>query len=707
MKKSTLWNGKIFAECVRRTWIPAVMMFLTAALCTCLIPIDCLTSSYNYYPDIHVLPVSKIILPANYLAIIMPVFLLSFLFSHLNSKKATDFYHSLPVSRTCYFLTSLSVVLMWSIAIFAVSFTVSACLYMSIYYFKVILSEFVLAFLGCVAISMLSAGAYLIAKALSGTWFSNLTLTIILLLGPRAVISVFTQLVSDGIWIVEANNVFALANPAYNLLYAGFTSHTANFTVLPEYVLYTSVLAVIFLVCAYFLHRYRKSEMAESSAPNGIMRHIFAITVTFAVSMSLLHTLLKQMYDSFVTPLLIVICIVCFWAVETIFSKSFKKGLVSMPFIGVVIALDLLFAGGVTLTSNYFVNFAMDETNIKGISISGNESISYQYRSYAEYQHLNSFVQDKEFIKEFSEEYESTISAIKDLNGKYVGIYGPNSNNTFSDDYTFSIQLDNGTVVQRKLRMNEDMREAFEKAVENTKNIASMLKLPTDTNNMAFGVHFIGSYYVLDPKNWTQDEYVSLYEIFRDEYSALSDKDKLSIISVEGQNVYFTDSNIQANVDAFICAEGLYNHEVYQSSYAVIRGMMPKTYERLYELAVKYSGKQLIDIGKNSGNNVYYFSVSSGDFCKSYDNSHIDCNEVTANVWEFLKNKDFENIDLNKPIGVLSYYYSSQKNNSSNMSSYVIFNITEEEKEKLNTLIPEEDYSDEEEMYESGLDEIT
>lgn len=690
MKKSTFWSRKVFAECLRRTWIPAVIMLLASTLFACITPIRYMTR-YSYYIIYEqILSISNIIVPVNYIAIIVPIFLLSFLFSHLNSKKATDFYHALPVSRTCYFITSLSAVLMWNIVIFAIAFTASACLYMSISYFKVILSEFVLAFFACIAISLLSAGAYLTAKALSGTWFSNVILTIMLLFGPRAIICVFTQLVSDKTWLIEANNVFSLANPAYNLIYAGFTNHIMKFTVLPEYVLYTFVLAVIFLVCAYFLHIYRKSEIAESSTSNGIMRHVFAIIVTFIVSMSLIYTISHQIYDYFGTPLLIIVCVVIFWAVETVFSKSFKKGFIAMPFIGIVIALDLLFVGGVSLTSNYFINFTIDETNIKGISIFNNEDATYRYQSYAECQHLNNFVQDKEFIKAFSEEYKSTTSALKLLDGKMPGIYGPNSN-TYANNYTFYIQLDNGTVVQRRMKMSDDMLKAFVKAVENTENIASMLKLPTDIDNMAFGIHFVGDNYALENKHWTREEYRSLYETFYNEYNTLSNKYKRNIISVEGQNIYPVESEVQTNIRAYIYVEGLYNHEIYQSNYAVLPSIMPKTYEKLYELAIKYSDKQLPNISENS--NVSYFSIDSIGY---YINSYEDFNKVVANVWEFLKNKDFKNVDLSKPTAVLSYNYFSWENDYFDTFSYVIFNITDEEKEKLNALIPDEEYTDEE-----------
>lgn len=443
MKKHTIWNSAVFAEALRRTRISALILFVLVAFFVCIRPLTEL--SYQSYGMPNTLyTAADIAMPANFAAFFAPLFLLPLCFSHLNSKKATDFYHALPVSRSCYFITNLSAVMMWIIAIFTFSFALSFILYGYVFITHIVFSEFLNAYLACIAISLLSTSVYMVARSLSGTAFSNIVIMLAILFVPRAVIGIFSALVVNCTWMIEAEYIFPLLNPSYNLFLGSFWKAQ----ILPEYIIYTFVLAVLYLVLAFFLYGIRKSETAENGTQNPFIRHIIAVAATFAVSIPILYNIVNFQGDSFVTMILVILCVAVFLTIEAALSKSLKKGLATLPRLGYVLALDLIIFGFVSLTSNIILNVEIEVEDVRGVSVKHIYCYDNSVKSYAELVQNSSFVTDQKLIEAAVNDYKNTVSIIKPLNGSLITSIG----NTYRDDYyEFSFLLDNGSIVTRRL----------------------------------------------------------------------------------------------------------------------------------------------------------------------------------------------------------------------------------------------------------------
>lgn len=102
----------------------------------------------------------------------------------MNIRKASDFYHSIPLSKTCVYLTYTVTALIWSIVTVVVSTLLSFTIY-ALSLKTVINIEFVWpTIISSIILAMLIASIALLAKGLSGTIFTNIIITLIIMFLP-------------------------------------------------------------------------------------------------------------------------------------------------------------------------------------------------------------------------------------------------------------------------------------------------------------------------------------------------------------------------------------------------------------------------------------------------------------------------------------------------------------------------------------------
>ena len=128
MKRTRFWdfNARIFGEGVRQLKTVGILFTVVMCLEALLIPIGMAISMQN---DVNMTR-ALVTLPGVHPLIILPMYTLApvgvlILFSFLNKRRTSDFYHAIPVTRAALFFSLLAAVLLWVIVAILASTAVS------------------------------------------------------------------------------------------------------------------------------------------------------------------------------------------------------------------------------------------------------------------------------------------------------------------------------------------------------------------------------------------------------------------------------------------------------------------------------------------------------------------------------------------------------------------------------------------------------
>ena len=131
------------------------------------------------------------------------------MFSFLNERKQSDFYHSLPQTRVCVYLSMVAAIFTWLIGVIVVSVGVNALLWsFAKYYtftFGTILSNIAFYFV----LGLFMSGSLAVAMMITGTTVSNLLIYAFLMLFPRYLYTLFLGSLSSAIDILPNVEEFA------------------------------------------------------------------------------------------------------------------------------------------------------------------------------------------------------------------------------------------------------------------------------------------------------------------------------------------------------------------------------------------------------------------------------------------------------------------------------------------------------------------
>ncbi|MBQ4283073.1 MAG: ABC transporter permease [Lachnospira sp.] len=192
----------------------------------------------------------------------------------LNKRNTSDFYHSLPYTRVCLFVSKTVAAIAWMLFTLVVVYVGTAITYVLCkkYYvvdhvtlFRMFLAVFIAGLLVFAAISM--------ACAVTGNGFNNLVVSLIILFVPRFMITLTTSAISMMTYIVSETKALSFINDTQNMVtslvfntFMYFGSSTQDIILSVEANIYTLVLAIVYMVLALVLFVRRKSETAGKAS---------------------------------------------------------------------------------------------------------------------------------------------------------------------------------------------------------------------------------------------------------------------------------------------------------------------------------------------------------------------------------------------------------------------------------------------------------
>ncbi|MBQ8815407.1 MAG: hypothetical protein IJZ85_13040 [Lachnospiraceae bacterium] len=288
--------------------------------------------------------------------ILVPVMTL-ILFNFLNQRNASDFYHAIPDTRGTLYVSYCAAILTWLFAIIGVSSILAIAGISLIPGYFVVWSTLPKSLFIIIATCILVMGGILIAKSLTGTFMSNLAVTLMVLFLPRVFITAVMAIASDMLGFVVWDFSNSLMNGRYNVLVGIILTIFGGSNPLGYWSsgLYTLVLGLIYLAIAYVLFVRRKSESAGHAAISNRLQMVFRLAVSLAVCLFPIyfiayngtHSYGWSDSDLFMIVVFYVVAVVVYFIYELITTgklRQFKrmlKGLILLA-VGNVLVLGIL-----------------------------------------------------------------------------------------------------------------------------------------------------------------------------------------------------------------------------------------------------------------------------------------------------------------------------------------------------------------------------
>lgn len=494
--------------------------------------------------------------PFHLLMMVFGVILVHSMFSFMNERNKSDFWHAIPQKRICVYLSFLSAVWSWILAVIVTSSLVNLALWGLAKYYTVSASIFFSSigvyFLSAVMVSMF----VLVAMTITGTTLSNFLVAALLAFFFRIMSTIFVMGLENLAFMLDVSHSFwrILSIEFYlpfALLANLFSSKMGPFSDLPL-ILFTIFVILLLVAAGAFGYCSRKSETATKSAPNKILQHAYRCAVTLPL-IFLLATLIAIGDAEVSTSIILSILALIVWVLfEVMTTKKIKNVLKSLPVLIVPIVVSALLCGGMFISRNIVWSQTPTPEEIEGISV---ENEMYHDNSYEMLISEKLVVRDDSIKTIVSETLKQNI---KDSKTVRTG---------FNDH--FIIHLKSGISMGRYLNMDDkDYYHVRNLLYASDEYRDTVLSLPS---NSSLQIWFSGMGQQYAPR-------MDLWESVKAEYASLDDQEKREIKEYYNANFAREEENGKRLYPVgSVEVTGYVGHKQYRSEYPIFYKYMPQT----------------------------------------------------------------------------------------------------------------------------------
>lgn len=452
---------------------------------------------------------------------IAPLTLVCTAFGYLTRRNASDFYHSLPLTRNCLYITRVLAVLTYLVGTILLSL-LSACLAYALCgrpYNPAYLPDQFLYFTTCAVLVM---GCSLIGITVTGTQFSAFVVTGIVLFLPRLISVAVAGMVESVAPLVYPKELGPLFNYNLNLpasAVAGVLSLGTLGTLSPNEfmrygagMLYTGVLGILYVVLGGVFHRTRASETAGKSAPNRVLQHVYRCAISLPLFLVLgvflsLEDWNVRVYNALFFWPLFVLALAIYFIYELITTKKVRNLLSALCVLPVVLALGFGLPPLARIAGEHLLHTVPAEEDVTSVQIAVDPNGSL--RNYAEIQLSEISSTDEELLSLTTHALESTVAYYDDTD-KYVGARQPLG-------VRFHLRS-GGSLTRRVLFLETDLARLSEILTSDEAYRSALTRLPQPEEILS-----------VDGPGWKQQDDSEFFALYREEYAALSPEDQLSL----------------------------------------------------------------------------------------------------------------------------------------------------------------------------------
>lgn len=623
MKRNKFFSPALMLEGIKQTRVVGICFAVISVLASCGYPLLRLISYASMdYDTLKAQPyftidIATFSMPIFLMQYIMPIVMIFLLFNFMNIRKASDFYHSIPLSKTCVYLTYTVTALIWSIVTVVVSTLLSFTIY-ALSLKTVINIEFVWpTIISSIILAMLIASIALLAKGLSGTIFTNIIITLIIMFLPRVIILLYTTAINTSVKITDVS-FMSLTDIYNNIIFAPFIYNNSFLIEKTTPILnastqwYSLILAIIYFVIGFFIHKFRKSESAGKSAAykgvQPVVRILIGSIPLLLISFNLACGL--KVYTEF-WLIGILVSLLAYFLYELITTKSAKKLLISIPFYLIAILANAIFIIACVSERNFILNDIPEPSEISSVSISYNNdylNVVYINDNYYKYKTENIKYDDKGLIDHLQSSLVETVEKVKE--DDFSKFY---SENYIYYDVIF--HCSSGRDIKRRVYVNINKLGGSENLSldsyihKNKEYENAIYSLPTDKELKSINI---------DTSNidFSKDELNELWKIYKEEFNSASNEDK-NMLSYRDNDIY---NNYNIDNTTSIVTIGYVGMNSFSQHYLIDAKITPKTYNKYLDKTMsKLIKDNIVDTVKKNESSAEYFRLDFSDL-KNKDN---------------------------------------------------------------------------------------
>ncbi len=317
--------------------------------------------------------------------VMAPLLCLS-LFHFLNSRSASDYWHSIPQSRSTLFFSFASAIFTWSISGVLISTLFTVASGILIPGAVVPWGNLATALLYAIPCTILVMGAVLLAMTVTGNLLSQIVTSLLIIFLPRSLMLLFCATVTDlAPTIPSADRVLGIfSNGALNMVFS--TISDTFFGVGTDIsigwsVLYTVVLGLIYLAAALCLFCRRRSEAASAPATNKFVQGAIRVMVAFVICLIPCYEITHRMlhHSPFDETYLIIygFALIVYVLYEVLSTRSIKSIANSYKELAIglvaLVALNVLFILGPVAVARQHLQYSPSADEVQSISLTADK----------------------------------------------------------------------------------------------------------------------------------------------------------------------------------------------------------------------------------------------------------------------------------------------------------------------------------------------
>lgn len=353
------------------------------------------------------------------------------LFRFMNKRNSSDFMFAIPSTRLSIYCSYLGAIMTWIAAIILaglIGVLLPAAIfsnYLNIMYDTIF--QFALSTFLC---SLQVISAVLIAMSITGTFFSNVILSIMLLFGPRLLIFMLLGVQesipllcnnSDSLLLLK-NSINPITGFVFGCVFGVLEGCSANslfYTAAP--MIYSAVLSVIYLLFAAFFFQRRKSETAGKSAPNPILQAIYRIAITMLYCVAVAVIILSEcneITDEMIFGIIVayLVAVALYFLFELVMTKSLRKMWKAAPGLLIVLVLNGVTIFGMRAAIQNTYQFQPTAEQVESISFVQQNFGNGNYIYYINYVQNNytGVITDKDLISNILQNLKEDTALLED-----------------------------------------------------------------------------------------------------------------------------------------------------------------------------------------------------------------------------------------------------------------------------------------------------
>lgn len=381
----TWFHKGLYRDFLRQLRVPAVVMLLLFTVFEAFMTISLILEEHYYsvgyysfnemHPSLYVMPY------------IVPLVLVLMALHYQHTRRDSDFYHSLPVSKLGISLSALAAAVTWTLVLIAVSSLVLWLLGiltpmpLTIESFRTteIMHErsfvYMLREVGAAILAALMMAALVfLAAMLCGTLLSTLSVTAILMFAPFLVYEILMGYVFDRVSYIYPNGHlfdglvgsfdYTLNIFGYNLLLS-FGASNGEVGVWIATAVWIVVLMAIGILCA----RRRPSETAGASSVSPVLQTSFRILLTLVCSLPAVMLILEGDAELLSLGLIYLFATAVYFLYELFTTRKVQNLVKAIPWYAVFVVLHILCILGVHAGSAMILNYRPAADDIRGVSV--------------------------------------------------------------------------------------------------------------------------------------------------------------------------------------------------------------------------------------------------------------------------------------------------------------------------------------------------